>query len=401
MISCVSIVKVQNSMVDTAVSRVVSLSGGLAEKIKPESTVLIKPNVCGAFASGSGLVTNARVIEAAINLIKEVKPYRIIIGEGSSVGYDMPDFQNTKKAFKKSGIEQIAHRLGVELVDLNEDEQVEVRRPAAKVMKKFKLARIALEADFIISVPVLKTHIRTDITCSLKNMKGVLPGLEKRRTHRVGLDQAIVDLNQVVKPHFTIVDAINCMEGTWSYPEDKVNLNLIIAGEDPVSVDAVCARIMKLNVEKVLHIQLAQEQELGTADLDRIQVKGEQISSVAREFRPYNRTFREKFRELTIVEKNTCSGCMGELVSTLIYLDKAGYREKLKKLSLVLGTPQRVPEQGKKKVIIGKCAKNFQDEGVYVPGCPPLGTEIVYAACKALNIDKEKVQKVIEDLHRN
>ena len=402
MLSCVSIVKAEKSMVETAVRKAVELSGGLTEKVTPQSTVLIKPNVYGAFASGSGLVTDARVVEATVKLVQEAHPRRIVIGEGSSVGYDAPDLRgkDTQKAFKKSGMDKVAHRLDVELVDLNQDEQVEVSPGGARVMKKFKVARTAFESNFIISVPVLKTHIRTDITCSLKNMKGVLPGLEKRRSHRVGLDRAIVDLNRVVKPHFTIVDAITCMEGTWSYPEDTVKLNLIVAAEDPVSVDAVCASIMKLNVKKVLHIELAEEQKLGIADLDSIQVRGEDISSVAREFRLYNRAFRERFKDLMIVEKDTCSGCMGELVSMLIYLDKAGYKEKLRELTLVMGTPLRVPEDTRKKVIVGKCAKNFQDEGLYVPGCPPQGGAIVYAACKALNIDKNKVQEVIKNLHR-
>ncbi len=66
-------------------------------------------------------------------------------------------------------------------------------------MHTFKVARTAYEADVIVDLPV-KTHSRTGITCGLKNIrKGVLPGYEKRRTHTLGLDRGIVDLNRVMK----------------------------------------------------------------------------------------------------------------------------------------------------------------------------------------------------------
>jgi len=399
-LAVVSIVRVQNEDIEGAVRSAVKQAGGLDALIGRDSIVLVKPNVLRPLESGTGILTDARVTEAVVKMTKERDPRRIIIGEGASVGYDFPDFRDTLDAFKMSGTEEVAQRCGVELIDLNRDESVEVEVPDAYVMKKFRVAKTALEADVIISIPVLKTHVRTAITCSLKNMKGVLPGLEKRRTHQCGLDRAIVDLNKAVKPDLTVVDAVNCMEGTWEYPRDRLTLNLIVAGADPVAVDATCARIMRLDPAMVLHIQLAQEKGLGTADPSEIEVKGLRVEEVARRFRPYSEVFKSRFGMITFVEKDACTGCMGEIYSTFVYLREAGYDRELGKLTVIMGRPEVIPRMEGKPLVVGRCASHYAKLGVFVPGCPPHGTAITDKACETLGIDQERVHAAIEELHK-
>ena len=130
-------------------------------------------------------------------------------------------------------------RINTILVDLNRDERVQVHAADAYVMPDFGVARTAWEADVIVDLPVVKTHVRTGITCGLKNMKGVLPGEEKKRTHRMGLDRGIVDLNRVMRPHYTVVDAIVGVQGTHTRPEDRVPLGCLLAGADVVAVDKI------------------------------------------------------------------------------------------------------------------------------------------------------------------
>jgi len=304
------------------------------------------------------------------------------------------------EAFEVSGTAEVARRLGVELVDLNRDTPVEVEVPEAFVMKKFRIAKTALDADVTISVPCLKTHVRTGVTASLKNMKGVLPGLEKRRTHRTGLDRAIVDLNRIVKPDFVVVDAMNCMEGTWTIPDDIVKLNLIIAGSDPVSVDSVCASVIGLSAEKIMHIKLAEEQGLGIADVGDMDIIGEKIGDVAKRLRSYKEVFTRRYKGVRMIERDACTGCMGEAMSTLVYLRSAGFDKEMAELGLVMGRPEEVSEAGRKLVIVGQCASKHKELGVYVRGCPPHGLEITNGACEALGIDKEAVHKAIEKLHK-
>jgi uncharacterized protein (DUF362 family) len=323
----------------------------------------------------------------------------VIIGEGSSVGYDFPGRRDTMTCLEASGTADVARRLGLALVDLNRDEQVQVHAPEAYVMPDFCIARAAWEADVIVDLPVVKTHVRTGITCGLKNMKGVLPGEEKKRTHRMGLDRAIVDLNRVTRPHYTVVDAIVGVQGTHTRPEDRVPLGCILAGADVVAVDAVCAAIMGFDVEQIHHVQLAAEAGLGVANLAQVKVRGEPIAAVRRPFVPYQEAARERFGAATIVERNTCTGCIGELTSLFIYLRRAGFEGRFEDLALIMGTPEEVPELHKRAVVIGKCARAFRDLGVYVPGCPPHGMAITDGACEALGIDKEVVHRAIKELH--
>ena len=393
----VSIVSVEEDRVEEAVRCAVDLAGDFPDV--SGAAVLIKPNIVGPSLSGSGKITDVRVTEAVVRLVLERGPARVIVGEGSSVGYDFPGRVDSLHCLEVSGTAEVARRLGCELVDLNRDETVEVRADDAFVMDVFGVARTALEADVVVDLPVLKTHVRTGITCGLKNMKGVLPGDEKKRTHRLGLDRAIVDLNRRVRPEYTVVDAITCMQGTNTYPDDCVHLGKIAAGADVVAVDAVCTAIAGFEVDQILHVKLAGEEGLGVADLGEIEVRGESVEAIRRPFVPFQAAARAQFGGATIVEKDACTGCMGEMISTFIYLNRAGFGDRLEDLTLVLGTPDEVPPMDVDPVVVGKCARAFRERGVFVPGCPPHGFAITDAACQALGIDAQKVRRAIEELH--
>ena len=397
--SVVSIVRLQNDDVENAVRQVVELTENFESIAWKDATVLLKPNAVSPSKSGSGVVTDARVVEALTKLVKEKNPKRIVIGDGSSVGYDFLARFDSMRCMEVIGLVDVAKKLGVEIVDLNRDKQVEVEALDAFVMKTFAVAKTAWEADVIISVPVIKTHIRTGITCGLKNMKGVLPSDEKKRTHQLGLDRGIVDLNRVVKPTFTVVDGIIGTQGTHSDESDKVPLNLILASSDVVAVDAVCAYVAGFDVKDILHVQLAAEANLGIADLSQIEARGEDIEAVKRPFIPFLQAAQERFGGANIIEKNTCTGCMGEIISTFIYLSKAGFHHRLSDLTFIMGTPDEVPRLDGTAVVLGKCARKYRHLGVFVPGCPPHGIKITDGACEALRIDKGIVHRAISELH--
>ena len=392
--SIVSIVKVHQSRVTEAVRHAAGLVHGMFV-IKPGDTVLIKPNLVKPAPSGSGIITDARVTEAVAELVLEHSPGRVIIGEGSSVGYDFPGQVDSLTAMEASGTAAVARKFGLQMIDLNHDEVVQVEAPDAYVMHTFGVARTALEADVIIDLPVVKTHARTGITCGLKNMKGVLPG----DWTKLGLDRGIVDLNRVMKPHLTVVDGIVGRAGTHTRDEDRVALNCILAGTDVVAVDAICATVMGFDVEDILHIRLADEAGLGEADLDRISVYGERIANVARPFQPYADAARERFGEATIIEKHSCTGCWGEMESAFLYLNKAGFAGRLKELVLIMGAPDEIPDLTSVPVVVGKCPSDHKHLGVWVGGCPPHGLRITDAICEALGIDKGEVHRVIDELH--
>jgi uncharacterized protein (DUF362 family) len=121
----------------------------------------------------------------------------------------------------------------------------------------------------------------TDVTLSIKNMMGVISPKGSMHTR---LNKNIVDLASVVKPSIAVVDGIVAGEGHET-SGNPVEMNLVIAGTDPVAVDAVGAAVMSITPENVKHLRLAEEKGLGTCDLEQIEIIGESIESVKKKFR--------------------------------------------------------------------------------------------------------------------
>lgn len=399
MIDRVAISKVKNDEIEAAVRDAVSLAGGLKDIVKPDSKVLVKPNVCKPAASGSGVLTSAAVTEAVTRMVLDLGPQSVVIGDGAIAGYDFGGF-STQEAFEASGTSQVARRLGVELRNLNSDKYEEVAVENALAMDKVRIARTALESDVIISVPVLKTHIRSHVTLSLKNMKGVMPGVEKRKSHRVGLDMAIVDLNSVVRPAYAVVDATMAMEGLWQYPQDCRPMGLVLAGRNPLTVDVVGAYLMGIDPAEVMHLQYLAEREGASLDPDKIEVAGEQPQQYRQQFKLGFQVFEERYPEVNVIRgESACSGCTNELVSAVTYMKEAGYGPAMKDLNVIIGEPGEV-DVGEKTAAVGKCARGFSHLGGFAPGCPPKEDEIIRALCEVCAADTDRVLATRDESRR-
>ncbi|HEY83249.1 MAG TPA: DUF362 domain-containing protein [Dehalococcoidia bacterium] len=388
----VSLVRAGKS-VEAAVRQAIDLAGGLKEIISADSRVLIKPNLCWPAPSGMGFTTDYRVTEAVAKIVLELGPKSVIIGEGSSAGWDFDSSHSTEEAFRVSGTAEVAKRLDVELRNLNRDAYEEVPVTDPYVMDTVRIARTALESDVIISVPVLKTHLRTLVTLSLKNMKGVMPGAEKRKTHQLGLDKAIADLNSVVRPSYVVVDALAGMQGLWEYPQDRFELGLIIAGADPVAVDTVGTYLAGFDPAQVMHLQYFAAREGKQADLSQVVVVGEPLEANRQRLRAGFDLFQSRYPEVSIiVGESVCTGCMGELLGALAAIKKFGDDQALINLTVILGSPN--PDEiaaRAKTVVLGKCAQNAAHLGKYVKGCPPLSDDMIRAICQVSGSDGELV----------
>ena len=114
----------------------------------------------------------------------------------------------------------------------------------------------ALDADYLINLPVLKGHCQTAMTCALKNCKGCLPDREKRRFHSEGLMRPIAALAAALRPELTIVDSL-CGDLDFEEGGNPVPTGRMLLGEDPVQLDAYGCRLMGLALEQAPYIQMA------------------------------------------------------------------------------------------------------------------------------------------------
>jgi len=276
----VAIVKGANP-VETTVKALEMLEPDVDSVLSGKKPILIKPNYINSRHPSTGITTDSRVIEGIVKFLKvERKIENIIIGEGTGFG-------DTFQAFKVAGVDSVAERYGVKLIDLNEDEFVEVHPPNPLSLKKVRVAKTALKST-IISVPKLKPHREAVVTLSLKNMMGALAS--KGSMHIGLLSKNIVDLASVLKPSLAVIDGIIASEGD-ELSGNPIEMNLVIAGIDPVAVDAVGAAVMGIEPTEVKHLVLAEKKGLGTSNLNKITILGENIEKVRRKF---NRSLSSK-----------------------------------------------------------------------------------------------------------
>ncbi|MBN1916580.1 MAG: DUF362 domain-containing protein [Verrucomicrobia bacterium] len=370
----VGIVRATDDVAD-AVRRAIDLVGGIGRFVPPGAKVLIKPNLCIDKDWRSGATTNPAVVEALVRLVRQAGAGNIVIADGTTVGL------STERVFHATGYDELARRCRVRLVDLNEDEteRIDIREPES--LRNIQVAREVLSSDVIINVPLLKTHVHTTVSVSLKNMKGVISPRTKRKAHLVGLEGGIVDINRHVPVHLIVVDGIIGHEGLGPQSGDAKPMNLILAGVRPATVDAVATRIMGFDPHEIRHIATAARRGLGEIDVDKIEILGTRLEDVQTAFRsPFEALAGGHYEGVNILCRDACSDCIGGLMVALRRMDEDGSLDLLRKrfeyLNLSLGQNADFSNRNgglEQWVCIGRCQRAKRDGKVYVPGCPPPG----------------------------
>jgi len=247
-----------------------------AEKVvNKDERVLIKPNYIIAEGPEYVHVTDPRIIEALIVWLKNLDIEDITIAEGG-LSLDTAD-----RAFKITGLTKMAEKYDVKLVNLNRDKFITVKVSNAYVLREISIAKTVLETDCIINVPKLKIHHIAGVTLSAKNLMGCIwpKGIMHTNIH-----EKLADLASIIKPRINIIDGTLGSEGDEIYG-DPVKMNLIIAGLDIVATDTIGCLVMGIDPRKPKFLQLMSKKNLGICDPNKIEVLGENLMEVTRNFR--------------------------------------------------------------------------------------------------------------------
>lgn len=255
--------------VSAAVADVLRPFGGMAAAVRPGQRVLIKPNMLSAKDPARAVTTHPALVEAVVRAVRRG-------GADPFVG-DSPGgaIRGIRRVWKNTGMEEMAERCGVELVNFEASGSREVRSGRYS----FYVAKPVLDADRIINLAKLKTHSLTLFTCAVKNMFGVIPGFRKAEQHKLypkpgEFADMLVHLFRAVPPALTIVDGILAMAGNGPGSGDPYDLGLVIAGRDAVAVDAVAADIVGFKRGVIDTTRIAAAMGLGEGDPARIEVVG-------------------------------------------------------------------------------------------------------------------------------
>ena len=362
-----------------AVRRAVELAGGLDGIIRPGMRVLLKPNLLAPPASAeAGACTGVSVCRAVADLVREQGAHPVI-AESAARGAD------TEAAFRVMGFDRLRED-GYEVIDLKRDRVVTVPLSAGRILTEIHTFDLAVRADAIISLPVMKTHDQGQATLSLKNLKGLVTDEDKRRIHQLGMFEGAVDLVAHFAPVFTVVDGLIGQEGMGPLCGLPVKLGLVLAGADLVAVDATAGRIMGFEAEEVPITRAAAARGLGVLDAAAIEVVGEPLASVQRRFLRCEEDHRIDSQGVRIVHtEGACTGCRNGLLSTLFDMKADGSLERARGVTFVVG-PAPVPDgvPADRLIVVGTCATpEARRAGRFVRGCPPNNVDIVRAVTGA------------------
>lgn len=242
--------------------------------------ILLKPNLNSNMNALTGNTTDLRLLAAVVLFLKDRGYEKITIGEGTNSGF----YRNRISVISRLQVDRLARHCGVGVIDLNRS------RPVVIDLKngvKAQMARECFEADLFINLPKLKTHFEVGMSVCLKNMMGCLVGQENKKKAHDALAENILLLNQAVKPHLHVVDALVAMEGLGPTRGTPIRLDTIVVGTDPYLIDLLCCRMAGFSHEKVRTLAVAEKKGLLTDVHHRI-VRDLIGESPARPFRPPN-----------------------------------------------------------------------------------------------------------------
>jgi len=387
----VSLAKFDSSL--DSLRRAIELCGGF-EKLNKNDRVLIKPNNCfrHRIMPPYGMVTTSWVVDGVVRLLLEQGCQDISIGEGAIIGIFDELEPYTKQGFKGTGIEKIAKKYGVKLIDFNAGAFNELDLEGTKV----QVSKAALDTDFLINVPVLKTHFQTKVSLGFKNMKGCLSKDSKKRFHTSKrLDPLICLLNEAIKSDLVIIDGIYMLEkGPETLAGVAHRKDLIIASPDIFECDVVGATILGIDPAQVDYLKEFAQRYGRSFGIGAIQIKGEDIGPLKEQLEWRFEPDQELLTPAKITGlsapypgQTLCSACGATLALALSTFGKDNPGMDFGGVAFYYGLGLKPERDSRKVFLYGDCAirsnKDLQN-AIKIEGCPPTLTKTLIALMKAL-----------------
>lgn len=232
--------------------------------VKSDSTVFIKPNFTYPFYK-KGITTSPHFLKILLGILKD-RADNVILGEsnGGNNSFTADD------SFKGHHMPEICKSTGVELVNLSKLPSRFVKDDIQGKKVKVQLPNLLLDdIDCMIPVPVLKVHVMTNVTLSIKNLWGCYPDT-MRCLHHQNLNEKLTLINKVLKPSIVVLDGTYALDGHGPMYGDPKKIDLIMSSNNSVAIDSIGTRVMGIPLEKALHILTAEKEGLGTTNLNNI-----------------------------------------------------------------------------------------------------------------------------------
>ncbi len=259
----------KNGLPDVMVRAAMAKLGGMGAFVSRGDVVVVKPNIGWDRKPEQAANTHPEVVKSIVAMCLDAGAKQVRVMDRTC--------NDPRRCYRRSGIQDAVLSLDnpdatIEYMDERKFVDVPLKDPQGS-LKSWTFHRDLLEADKVINVPIAKHHNATRLTMSLKNIMGILGGNRGNIHH--SLDMNIAELNAVFKFHLVVMDAVRVL--TANGPQggrlrDVREENTIVAGVDPVAIDAYGATLFGITASDVPHVVYAAQLGLGEMDLSKINV---------------------------------------------------------------------------------------------------------------------------------
>jgi uncharacterized protein (DUF362 family) len=247
---------------------VIEKMGGMGRFVKKGAKVVVKPNIGWDRSPEQAANTHPQVVRALVTMALDA-------GASSVQVFDRT-CNEERRCYQNSGIKPELEKINdprVKCDFIDERKFVPVKIEGGRALKEWPFYKDALEADCYINVPVAKHHGLSGLTLGLKNIMGVIGGRRGAIHHNIG--QNLADLNTVIRPSLTVVDATRLLlrSGPQGGKIEDVSVrNTVLASTDPVAADAYATTLFGLSPDAITSTVAAFQMGLGEMHLDKCRV---------------------------------------------------------------------------------------------------------------------------------
>ncbi|MFX1503195.1 MAG: DUF362 domain-containing protein [Promethearchaeota archaeon] len=400
--SIVSIVKYEKPL--DSVRKAIELANGF-EHLPSKARVFIKPNIVywnrHCAIPKWGVITTSRVIEDVIKLLKEKEIDDITIGEGI-VSEDPKDKETANDAFEKLGYNLLKDRYGIKIYNIFDRpfEKIELTEGLTA-----KMNSDMIHSDFLIDIPVLKTHAQCVVSLGIKNLKGLISIPSRKKFHSAdpvrNLHFNVAQLANKAPPSLVIIDGIYTLERGPAFDGKAHRNNILVASKDIFAADVVGANLLDIDPSAVPHLVQAAKHRNRPIDLSDVDILGEKIEDLATPHEwdyiySNNNTLPLPYQKAGIsgikyhkYDESMCTYCSGLNGILLSSIKTAWKGEPFDNVEILTGKVMKPTPGMNKTILVGQCIYNANkddpniNEMIPVKGCPPSIEDVQIALKKA------------------
>lgn len=247
-------------------SRVIDALGGISLFVKPGSKVVVKPNIGWDRNPDQAATTHPDIVSSIVKMALSAGAAQVLVFDYTC--------NEERRCYVNSGIQKAVEAIGDERVKcqfIDDRKFVSMAIEKGKSITKWDFYKDAIDADCYINVPIAKHHGISKLTLGMKNAMGVIGG--NRGQIHFSIGQRLADLNYVLRPELTIIDATRILLRNGpqggNLTDVKVS-NTLIASRDIVAADAYATTLFGMKPEAIDSTVAGFQMGLGEMDLTKI-----------------------------------------------------------------------------------------------------------------------------------